>query len=187
MCEFKSAIVLRDESRKGGCEVFLSPWTEHHSELMHMRGVKERARINCACVEFSPPSMADADKPQRYRLKIEEERCPDWFDDEMKEFVSGRMRDYIKSIIITGDVFLLIGGQFILTGAAKAELAKNCMIYAVMGSATLGTVCDNATLGTIGDNATLGTVCGSVKLGTVCGSATLGTVDPTVTIGGKAK
>jgi len=160
MCEFKSGIVLRDESLKGGFKLLMSPWTESHSDLIAMYNLRCGARLSFARVEFKPESMATADKPATYKLRIDEERTPEWFDNEMKDAVSDKMRTYIKSIIITGDVCLLIGGQFILAGGAKVETAKNCIITAMLDSSTvnamLGSSTVNAMLGSSTVNAMLG-------------------------------
>src|ERR1700743_2772125 len=104
MCNFKSAIVMRDEGSKGGFRLLLSPWTESHSELETIFKLKEKARLNYAKVEFTPDDMAKAHLVETYKLTIDQERTPEWFDDEMKEKVTEKLSDYIKSIIISGDV-----------------------------------------------------------------------------------
>ena len=136
MCNFKSAIVVADESVKGGFRLLMSPWTESHSELCIIHKLRDDAktrRLNFARVEFSPPSMDTAHRVETYQLKIDEKRTPDWFGDEMKESVSERLSAYIKSIIVTGDVELLIGGQFIIAPGAKVESAHGMVINAICG------------------------------------------------------
>ncbi len=90
-------------------------------------------RLNYAKVEFRPKDMAEAYKPETYSLKIDEDRTPDWFGEEMKQAVAEKMRDYIKKIIVAGDVCLLIGGQFIVAPGAKVESAKAMVINAICG------------------------------------------------------
>ena len=165
MCQFKSAIVVREPRNKGGFQLLMSPWTESHSELIQIFNLRDDWRLRFARVEFTPESMATADKPETYKLKIDEQREPDWFDAEMKEAVAAKMRDYIKSIIITGDVALLIGGQFIVSAGAKVECAKNMIVTAVCGGTisevrggTISEVCG----GTISEvrGGTISEVCG---------------------------
>lgn len=163
MCEFKSGIVLRDESLKGGFKLFMSPWTESHSDLISMHNLHDGSRLLFARIEFKPESMATADKPETYKLGIDEERCPNWFDDEMKEVVAERMRTYIKSIIITGDVCLLIGGQFILSAGANVQTAKNCIITAMLASSKVGTMLDSSKVGTMWASSQVGTMRDSSK------------------------
>jgi hypothetical protein len=135
MCNFKSAIVLRDESVKGGFKLLLSPWTESHSELciIHKLNDTAKAKLYFARVEFSPPSMDKAHLVETYKLKIDEERTPEWFDDEMKEKVTDRLRACIKSMIVDGNVQLLIGGQFIIAPGATVECAHSMVINAICG------------------------------------------------------
>ncbi len=133
MCKFKSGIVLRDGREKGGFKLLMSPWTESHSQLCIIHKINDGKTLNMARVEFSPDSMDKAHLVETYKLTIDEERTPDWFDDDMKEKVTRKMADYIKSIIVTGDVQLLIGGQFIIAPGAKVECAQSMVISAMCG------------------------------------------------------
>jgi hypothetical protein len=157
MCDFKSAIVLRDESSKGGFRLLLSPWTEHHSELETIFKLRETVRLNYAKVEFTPKNMAEAYKPETYTLRIDEERAPEWFSDEMKDAVTEKLRAYIKSIIVSGDVCLLIGGQFIVAPGAKVQSATNMVITAICG----GTVSEIS-------GGTVSAICGGT-VSAICG------------------
>ena len=174
MCEFKSGIVLRDESLKGGFKLLMSPWTESHSDLIQMYNLRDDSRLRFARVEFKPPTMDDADKPDTYKLRIDEDRCPEWFDDEMKESVSDRMRTYIKSIIIKNDVCLLIGGQFILSGKAKIETAKNCIITAMLDSSNVGEMRDSSNVGVMRDSSKVGEMRDSSNVGEMWDSSKVG-------------
>jgi hypothetical protein len=133
MCQFKSAIVVHDEKVKGGFRLLMSPWTESHSELFTIFKLKDGARLTFARVEFSPPSMDRAHLVDEYKLRIDEERTPKWFDDEIKECVTEKLRAYIKSIIVDGDVELLIGGQFVIAPNAKVACAHSMVINAIWG------------------------------------------------------
>jgi uncharacterized Zn-binding protein involved in type VI secretion len=144
MCQFKSGIVLQDEREKGGFKLLMSPWTESHSELITIHKLNDGKLLHFARVEFSPADLMTADKVETYKLKIDEDRTPAWFDDEMKESVTKKMEDYIKTIIVTGDVQLLIGGQFIVAAGANVECANNMVINALSG----GTV-NNISGGTV--------------------------------------
>jgi hypothetical protein len=133
MCKFKSGIVVCDEREKGGYRLVMSPWTESHSELETIFNLREGKSLNFAKVEFSPDDMAEAYLVEKYKLNIDEHRTPEWFDDEMKERVTEEMTDYIKTIIVHGDVELLIGGQFIIAPDAKIQCAKAMVINAMCG------------------------------------------------------
>jgi hypothetical protein len=144
MCQFKSAIVLRDKRNKGGFQLLMSPWTESHSELITMHKLNDGKMLHFARVEFSPDSMSDAHLVEKYKLKIDEQRTPDWFDEEMKEAVSAKMASYIKSIIVTSDNEFLIGGQFIVAPNCKV-FCKFAFIAAALGNSTVK-AWDNSTV-----------------------------------------
>jgi len=136
MCQYKSAIVVRDEASKGGIRLLMSPWTESHSELITIFKLKDGDRLTFARVEFTPSSMDKAYLVEEYALRLDEERKPDWWNAEIEADVTDRMRVYIKSIIVDGDVALLIGGQFVVAPGAKVECA-NAMVISAMCGGTL--------------------------------------------------
>ena len=140
MCQFKSAIVVRDEGAKGGIRLLMSPWTESHSELITIFKLRDNDRLTFARVEFSPSSMAKAYLVEEYKLRLDEERMPDWWNAEIEVDVTERMRAYIKSIIVDGDVELLIGGQFVIAPNAKVQCAKSMVINAICGG-TVSAIC----------------------------------------------
>ena len=133
MCKFKSAIVVDDEREKGGFRLLMSPWTESHSELVTIFKLRDDGKLRFARVEFSPETMDKAHLVETYTLRIDEERTPEWFTDDMKETVAAKLRAYVSSIIVTGDVALLIGGQFIIAPGAKVESAHSMVINAICG------------------------------------------------------
>ena len=177
MCNFKSALVVRDESIKDGVRVLFSPWTESHSELCLIFGQPETDKqLNVAKVEFSPPSTDKADKVETYVLKLDQERAPDWWTDEIKAVVAARLTAYVKSIIITGDVALLIGGQFILAGKAKIEAAKNCLIYAMLASSQVGEMLESSKVGEMRASSKVGKMWASSQVGEMLESSKVGTM-----------
>jgi hypothetical protein len=165
MCNFKSAIVIKDEKEKGGYRLLLSPWTEYHSELETIFQLKDGARLNYAKVEFAPKAMAEAHKVETYSLHIDQDRTPEWFSSEMKRSVTAKLAAYITRIIVTGDVCLLIGGQFIIAPDAKVECAHSMVINAMCG----GTLSDmrGGTLSYM-RGGTLSNMCGGT-LSDMCG------------------
>ncbi len=133
MCKFKSGIVLCDEREKGGFKLLMSPWTESHSELCTLFKLNDGKMLHFARVEFSPDVMENAHLVEKYKLSIDEERTPEWLDDEMKSAVSAKMSDYIKRIIVSGEVELLVGGQFIIAPGAFVRSSNHCAISIMCG------------------------------------------------------
>ena len=175
MCNYKSAIVLKDESVKGGFRLLLSPWTESHSDLCKIFKLNDsaKAKLYFARVEYSPASMDTAHLLDTYKLKLDEARTPDWFTDEIREMVTLKLRDYIKSIIVDGDVDLLIGGQFIIAPGAKVACAHGMVINAICGgtvSAISGGTVSAIWGGTVSEicGGTVSEICGGT-VSEICG------------------
>jgi hypothetical protein len=184
MCQYKSGIVLRDEREKGGFKLLISPWTESHSDLIAMHKLNDGKLLHFARVEFYPESMSDAHLVEKYALHIDEERKPEWLDDEMFSAITERMSNYIRSIIVTGDINILIGGQFIVAPKCKVECVKTCVISAVLGDATISGVRDNAKISGVWDNAKISDVWDNAKISDVRDNATISDVRDNATING---
>ena len=117
----------------------MSPWTEHHHELETIFNLRD-TRENLAKVEFSPKSMDNAHLIETYSLRIDEDREPSWLTKEIKDAVTKEMTAYVKRMIVTGDVCLLIGGQFIIAPGARVECAHSMVINAICGG-TVSEIC----------------------------------------------
>ena len=171
MCNFKSAIVVKDEREKFGFRLLLSPWTESHSELCDIFGLNDNdTRIDFAKIEFSPDTIENSHLPEKYNLKIDEDRTPDWFDNDIREKVIEKMTFYIKSILITGKHRILIGKQFIVCPNANIKLIKNCIIYSI-NSAQIQNVYDSVQIENVYGSAQIENVYDSVQIQNVSGSA----------------
>jgi hypothetical protein len=173
MCQFKSGIVLRSEGDKGGFKLLMSPWTEHHEDLITIHKLKD-TRLNFARVEFSPESMETAHKVETYKLKIDDERRPEWFDAEMEELVVKKMADYIQSIIVDSEVCLLLGGQFILATGAVVRSVKACHIVVMCDSSTVGEMWGSSIVGEMLSSSKVGVMRDSSKVGVMWDSSTVG-------------
>ena len=138
MCTYKSAIVLHDEKCKGGFRVLLSPWTESHSELITIHQLKDKFhRLSFARVEFSPDKLENAHLVGKYKLRLDEERMPEWWSDDVREGVTEHLSSYVKSIIVNDERELLIGGQFILGPRARINTIKEAIVNVMLDGGTV--------------------------------------------------
>ena len=185
MCKYKSAIVVLDKQHPKGFKVLLSPWTESHSDLCSIFKLNDEAnaRLYFARIEFSPESLKTAHLVKTYKLHIDEERTPEWFSKDIKDGVTEHMLNYIRSIIVYGDVELLIGGQFVLAPNAKVACAKTCVINAMLGSSKVDAMRDSSKVdamrgsskvGEMYDSSNVGAMYGSSNVGAMCGSSKVG-------------
>jgi len=190
MCQFKSAIVVKDAKQKGGFRLLLSPWTDSHSDLIALHNLRDDGKLRFARIEYSPPDMSAAHRPETYKLKIDEARTPDWFDGDMKEAVTEKMDAHIKTLIVTGEVALLMGEQFIIAPGAKVGTVKNALVASVLDaridsvydSARICSVSGSASIDSVYDSARIGSVSGSASIGSVSGSALIGSVSDSARI-----
>jgi len=69
----------------------------------------------CYLVLFAlSADMAKAYALDTYKLRIDEERTPEWFDDEMKEAVTAKLAEIIKVMIVPKSGMTLLGGDRIV-------------------------------------------------------------------------
>ena len=127
MCDFFSAIVLKNG------DVLLNPYTDSHEELIKMFNLRDNRLGNFARVEFKPPTPEGLTQPDLYKLRIDEEAEPDWFDEAMKEKTTEHLRGVIKRMIIDSDAAILCGGVYILIKGARVDLVKAARIVVLSG------------------------------------------------------
>ncbi len=147
-----SAIVVREPRNKGGFNILRNAATDSHSDLIEYFQLRDDGKLRFARVEFSPPSDKDLASPEKYALRIDEERTPNWFDNEMKEAVAGRMRGWVKAMIATKDTPYLLGGHWIVPKGVEVKVGPFTVVTENSGTVTYnyGTVTEN--YGTVTEN-----------------------------------
>ena len=73
MCQFKSAIVIREPRNKGGFALVHSFASDSHSELIRANKLRDDGKLRFARVEFVPGN--DWTDLKSYKLRIDEERA----------------------------------------------------------------------------------------------------------------
>jgi hypothetical protein len=140
MCLFKSAIVLREPRNKGGFALIHSYCTDHHSQLIRANNLRDDGKLRFARIEFRPgENWSDVGG---YKLHIDEERTPEWFDEKMKAAVTEKMASIVRAMIVT-DQKLLLGGAWIVPKGATVEVGPNTLV--VMNYGTVTTNCGTVT------------------------------------------
>jgi len=168
MCQFKSAIVLRNG------DVQWSPFTDSHEDLINIAGLAdtELGRRQFVRVEYKSHDVTDIEK---YKLVIDQDEVPDWFDEKMRERTSDFLRGIVERMIIsTGTHKILIGGQYIVCGDARVKSIKTANVVYICGSATVKYIGGSATVMNICGSATVEYIGGSATVMNICGSATVG-------------
>ena len=182
MCQYKSAIAVKDNREKSGFRLLWSPFTESHEELVRIFKLRD-VRDHLARVEFSPPDLKTAHQVKTYKLKIDEARTPEWLTDERQAVIVEKLSTYVESIIIDGDADLLIGGQFILApGARVAVLGQASVVTVMLGTSQVGTMRETSQVGTMWETSQVGTMRGPSQVGTMWETSQVGNKSTTVKI-----
>ena len=166
-----SAIVLRPN---GPVEVLRNAWTDSHDDLVELFNLRDNNREAFARVEFCPKKPDTMDQPDTYVLTIDEQRCPEWFDDDLKAKVSNRMRGWVKAMIVSGDVSMLCGGAYILAKGAKVECVKSALIHVMMPGSNVGEMWESSNVGVMRESSKVGEMWGSSKVGVMWESSNVG-------------
>ena len=159
MCEFKSAIVMRNG------DILAHPLTDNHEDLIRLHKLRDTKAGAFARVEFKPDRPEDLASPEKYKLTIDEQRCPDWFDEDKQLKVSETMRGWIKAMVIDGDADIIIGGCYILAKGAKVETCKSSRIVVMLDSSKVGSMRGSSNVGEMLDSSNVGAMWGSSNVG----------------------
>lgn len=146
MCQFKSAIVVREPRNKGGFAIIHSYATDSHSDLIAAHELRDDGMLRFARIEYAPADASKAHCLDCYRLRIDEERTPEWFDDDMKAAVAAKMAEIVKAMIVTKTGITLLGGAWIVPPGFVVSVGPMTRIVANSGTVTYnsGTVTDNS-------------------------------------------
>ena len=165
MCNFLSGIVLKNG------DLLWNPYTDSHEDLVVINNLRDKRGDEFARVEFSPPDLSQMDKPDTYKLKLDQERTPDWWTAKLAEKISDNMRGIVRRMIISGDATMLCGGAYILTSGAKISTIKHARLLVIMGSAQVDYISGSAQVTNISGSAKVGNISGSAKVDYISGSA----------------
>ena len=181
MCKPISCIVTRDGDIK------YNLWTHSHEDLIRIFKLNDtatpRGEPRFARIEFCPDNTLDMGDLSKYKLTIDEERCPEWFDDKMKEKVTDRMKLIVSEIIISGDADILCGGVYILAKGAKISCLKNAMVLVMCESSKVGVMRENSKVGVMRESSKVGVMRESSNVGVMRESSKVGVMRESSNVG----
>ena len=119
-----------------GGKLLHSNYTDSHENLIELYSVKDHREGNICRVEFCPEDPRDLDKPDKYKLRIDEERTPDWFDVPAQEKTIKEMRKIITGMIVNKPIDILLGGAYILAEGAWVRFADHARLIMCGGTLT---------------------------------------------------
>jgi len=130
MCNFLSGIALQN-----GDIVCEPEYTDSHEVLIRAASVSDNGRGELCRFEFLPPEMVYIADLSKWRLHVDEESPPTWFD-------SDRVRAYcerrVSSMLVSTARGTLLGGCWIFSGEkASAKEVVRGRIFAIANGANL--------------------------------------------------
>ena len=129
MCKFYSAIVMKNG------DVLHDEHVLSHEDLIALFNIND-TQTNCdkfVRVEFTVEDENDYADIEKYKLNVDEESVPKWFE-KHREFVTEKLKGIVKTRIILTDRKLLIGGLFVVKDC-KITTIKDCHVISIYGSA----------------------------------------------------
>ena len=156
MCNLKSALLLKDR-------VFVPDYDSHDSMLKEL-GIPDdylHASKTFVRVELSPADGNPSSDPMGWRIKIDQDILPDWFDHKVDEpRVKEAITEWCKVHVMRDGVHEVHDGVWIATGSATVKATGSATVTATdsatvtaTGSATVK-ASDSATV-TATDSATV--------------------------------
>ena len=157
MCKFYSAIVMRNG------DLLHNENLTSHEDLIRLFNIND-TQANCdkfVRVEFCPDDYKDYPLIEKYKLNIDEESCPEWFE-KHREYVTERLKEIVSKRIVTSHQKIITGGLYVIADCVIDKVIAAEVVY-LSGTVTenYGTVTKNS--GTVTYN--YGTV--TINYGTV--------------------
>lgn len=171
MCEFKSAIILKDR-------VFV-PDYDSHTDMLNELGIKdtkanaERLFIRAELYPENGDAFSNIDT---WCFDVDQDILPDWY---VEEYDKQRMIDAVKAWA-KNRIHIGVDGLRISDGAGHR--IKNCKNVKVCDNATVEYICGSATVEYIYGNATVENIYGNVTVERIYGSATVKNICDSATV-----
>ena len=162
MCQFKSAIILKDR-------VFIPDYDSHTDMLEELKiedtvANAERLFIRAELIPYNNDVFSDIDK---WLFVVDQDITPDWYVENYdKQRMIKAVKEWAKSHIHIG-----VGNLRLDSGSE--HYIKDCKNVLICGNATVKYICGNATVKYIYDNATVNNIYGNAAVEYICGNTTV--------------
>ena len=171
MCQFKSAIILKDR-------IFV-PDYDSHTDMLEELGIED-TRKNAETLfiraELIPPN-GDAFLPiDAWKYNVDQDITPEWYVEEYdRQRVVSEISKWAKEHIHIGVDNLQIKD-------GNNHYIKDCINVIIYGSATVENICGSATVENIYGSATVENICDSATVKYIYGSATVENIYGSATV-----
>ena len=180
MCQFKSAIILKDR-------IFI-PDYDSHTEMLEELGIAdttenaERLFVRAELIPANNDVFSDIDT---WIFHVDQDIQPEWFVAEYeKQRMIQAVKGWAKTHIHIGIDNLKIdsGKGHYIEDCKNVEICGSATVNYIYGSATVNNICDSATVKNIYGSATVNNICDSATVKNICDSATVKNIYGSATV-----
>ena len=183
MCKFYSAIVMKNG------DLLHNENLMSHEDIIRLFNIND-SQVNCdkfVRVEFTPDLESDLPDIEKYKLKVDEDSAPKWFE-KHREYVTEQLKNFVKKRIILSDQKILTGGLYVVKNCVIDKLIIATVVYLqgtvqkvwdggtvqkVRGGGTVQEVRDGGTVQEVWDGGTVQKVWGGGTVQEVRGGGTV--------------
>jgi hypothetical protein len=152
-----------------------------HEDIIDLFGIND-TQTNCdkfVRVEFTPEDDVDYPNIGKYRLVVDEQTTPRWFE-KHREYVTSRLSDFVKTRIILSDRKFLTGGLYVvkdcqignikfamivfLQNSSVKTMWENSSVETMWGNSSVEVMRENSSVKTMWDNSSVEKNNSSTKL-----------------------
>jgi hypothetical protein len=156
MCKFYSAIVMRNG------DLLHNENLMSHEDIIRLFNIND-SQVNCdkfVRVEFTPDEYSDYPDIEKYKLNVDEEIIPEWFE-KHREYITSRLKEFVSKRIITSDQKILTGGLYVVKDCIIDKLIIATVVFLqgtvqeVCNGGTVQKVCNGGTVQEVWDGGTV--------------------------------
>ncbi len=188
MCQFKSAIILKDR-------VFI-PDYDSHSNMLKELGIadtKENAERLFIRAELIPVDDVFSDI-STWKFNVDQDILPDWYVEEYdKQRMIEAVKEWAKDRIHIGkdNLDIFDGAEHYIKNCTNVKIHGSAQVEKICGdtkvkniynNATVYRICNNATVNYIYGNATVYRIFENVTVKNICNNATVNSIDGSVKV-----
>ena len=147
MCRFYSAIVMKNG------DLLHNENLMSHEDIIDLFGIND-TQVNCdkfVRVEFTPDESSDYPDIEKYKLQVDEDSIPEWFE-KHREYVTLQLKDFVSKRIITSNHKILTGGLYVVKDCIINRIKVATIVYL---QGTVQKVLDGGTVQKVWDGGTV--------------------------------
>ena len=124
MCKFYSAIVMKNG------DILHNENLKSHEDIIRLFKIND-TQVNCnkfVRVEFTPDDTQDFPNIEKYKLNVDENSTPGWFE-KHRDYVTERLKEIVSKRIITSDQPILTGGLYVVKDCVIDKMISAQIVY----------------------------------------------------------